>query len=165
MMNPEMMMQPQTDVDAEEDAPNVDPEEQEQYDRIVMNAMKVIHGQNSRDAILQSISTGNPAEAIGQLAGQLVAQINQSAMGAGAQLSEDAMYHAGIEIIEQLTELAISSGIVPEEQADQVHAIAIESGLQTYKMMESQGNSQGMSQGQPMQPQQEAPLQKGLLAV
>lgn len=95
---------------------NVSPEEQAMYDTIVINAKQLIWGPESSDAVLGKIqakmSSEAPATAIGAVGAEIGAQMAQAAEGAGVQLLDEVMFHAGNEVVGDLVQLAKHAGLV-----------------------------------------------------
>lgn len=115
----------------QDNAPNVSPEEQAQYDKFVINAMTVIFPEASPDAlgtgeadvqdpalgkpspqIIQSLqSTDNPVASLAQTTAQLIASLDSSAQRSGLRLEDNTLYEAGAAIIEILANVAQLYGI------------------------------------------------------
>lgn len=86
-------------------------EEQAMYELVVARAMKFAYGAG-KDQVLKTLSSGeNPADGIGRAASTIVRAIKQSADQAGKPISDDILFHAGIEIVEDLAEFGSKSGI------------------------------------------------------
>lgn len=114
----------------QDNAANVSPEEQAQYDKFVLNAVKVIFPEASPDAlgagevdvqdpalgkpspqIIQSLqSTDNPIASLAQTAVQLIASLDSSAQRSGLRLEDDALYEAGTSVLEILASVAQMQG-------------------------------------------------------
>lgn len=128
-----MPMMPESQPDQQQDG-NVSPQEQEQYDKVVTSAMKMIHGMEMRDQVIQMLqSGGDPGKVIGELAAQMLLQIKSTAAGAGEMLSPDVVFNAGAEIIEELTDLALNMRLIQEGDVDRVHEVALKAGIDFYK--------------------------------
>lgn len=95
---------------ADEDSPNVAPEEQAQYDRFMNNAFKAVYSKGSLPKVLErlqrSAKAGDPKEGVAAVASMVVMRIEDSARKGGVQLSDDVVFHAGREIVEDLADLA-----------------------------------------------------------
>ena len=113
----------------EDGSVNATEEEQTQYDLIVARAIKMIHGKGM-DNILKTLgSAETPAQGIGQVTAQIVTTLKQSAKEGGMQISDDVLQNAGMEIIEELSELAENKGVYqydsPEEEESEMADAAL----------------------------------------
>lgn len=100
---------------------NVSPEEQQQYDQFVGNALRMISSPKTRGAILKSLAgDGKPEEGLATTAAMIVRQVQDSARKNGAEISADVMLHGGVEIVEALAETQANAGIadLSEEQVE-----------------------------------------------
>ena len=98
---------------AGEEIPTED--EQLDYDLLVIRAQKMMYGPG-RENILKLISSGEtPAQGLGKAAATLVKSLVQSGKQAGREISGEVAINAGAEIVEDLSELAVSSGVVEYE--------------------------------------------------
>lgn len=105
--------------------PNQDPleeeavgeEEQSQYDQFVVHALKFIHGPESRDAIIDHMNQPDLSvpEAVGRTAAFIAMRVSESAKAQGAELSPDAVFHAGTEIVQELMEVGARAKVLPIE--------------------------------------------------
>lgn len=100
----------------EEGAPETSPaspEEQEQYNAFVENMLKVIYGDKKRlNTILSALkASDDPVQDLAATVATLVKRVEDSAEGAKMQLAEGVAFHAGVEILEDLAELAEKAGI------------------------------------------------------
>jgi hypothetical protein len=108
----------------EDGSVNATEEEQLQYDMIVSRAIKMIHGKG-QDNILKTLgSSETPSQGIGQVTAQLITALSQSAKEGGMKISDDVLQNAGMEIIEELSELAENKGVYqydsPEEEKQEL---------------------------------------------
>lgn len=102
------MMQQETDGKPQ---PNVSPEEQSVYTAIVINAMKVIYGDQSQQIVDVLKKAGSPAEGVAQAANSLGDKIYKSAKKQGKEIPDDIMMAAAEEIVQMLFELGEKGGI------------------------------------------------------
>ena len=92
--------------------PNVSADEQAQYDEFVDNAFSAIFDDQSMPQILQSLEGGGkPIDGLAQTTVNVVTRVEDSAEQAGKEISEDVVFNAGIEILENLADLAEKAGI------------------------------------------------------
>jgi hypothetical protein len=89
----------------------VSPEEQAQYDKFVDNAFKLIYSDEGLPKVLERIKASpSPVEAIANITASTVMRLQDSAEKAGAPLSPDVLYNGGIEILEDLADMAEEAG-------------------------------------------------------
>ncbi len=99
-------------------------DEQMNYDLLAVRARKMMYG-NSKDKILQLLGTGKqPAQSLGQTAAMIVRSLMTSAKQSGREIGGDVAINAGMEIIEDLNDLAKAKGVFkydsPEEEKQQL---------------------------------------------
>lgn len=114
---------------ADEEQPNVSPEDQAQYDQFVQNGMELMYGEQVMPALLKSIeSTEDPAEGLGNAVATLVMRLDDSASKAGQEISGDVKLHAAKELLEQMAELAEEAGIheYTEEEMESAFYFALD---------------------------------------
>jgi len=94
---------------------NVSPEEQDQYDQFVGNALNLIAAEGNEKAgesVVSMLSAGSdPVEALATAAVYVVDAVEKSASKSGMKITGETMLHGGQEITEHLAELAESKGI------------------------------------------------------
>lgn len=97
----------------ESDFVQASPEEQAQYDQIVSNALTIMAPQGSvNPAVVERLrATGDPVEDAANAAVVIMSQVVRSARENGVELSPDAIFHAGKEVVEHVVELAEAAGI------------------------------------------------------
>lgn len=106
------------------------PEEQGQYDEFVNNGLKLIFSEENFDAVVERLKAGDdPVDAVAQSAAQIVARLMDSAEQAGAPIPGDVAMHGGVEIVENLADLA-GKVTGQEFSADQLEAA-------TYRAMDA----------------------------
>ncbi len=109
---------PEDEPETNEDG-TVEPSEDEQldYDMIVTRALKQIHG-SGMDNILKTLgSAERPSQGMGQVTARLIETLKQSAKEGGREIADNTLQHAGVEIIQELSELAVAKGVF--EYADE----------------------------------------------
>ena len=105
----------------EDETPNVSPEEQQQYDAFVQNAMEIMYTQEGKPEpqVLQRLSTGNkPIDTLAQTTVWLVMMVEQDAKRNGQPIDDDVIFHAAKEVMEQLVELTEAAGIHTFKEAE-----------------------------------------------
>jgi len=105
----------------EDETPNVSPEEQQQYDAFVNNAMEMIYTDAGKveDQILGRLSTGNkPIDTLAQTTVWVVTLVEQDAKRNNMPIDDDVIFHAGREIMEQLIEVAEAAEIHEFKEAE-----------------------------------------------
>lgn len=107
--------------EGEEEQPNVTPEEQQEYDTFVQNAMELIYSEEGKvnDEVAARLSTGNkPVDTLAQTTVWLVMMVEQDAERNGMHISDEVMMHGGREIMEQLIEVAEALGLHEFKEAE-----------------------------------------------
>lgn len=95
-----------------EEESNVSPEEQEVYDQVVGNALKLISDPKTRSGILDTLKgDGNPREGLAMAAATVAKRVMDSASQNGVKVPGDVMLPAGQEIVEALAEVQANAGI------------------------------------------------------
>jgi len=116
---------------------NVSPEEQGQYDQFVKNAYALIYDPKmlpegkpgSEHAIVKRIAAGgNPVEGLANATVMIVARLSESAKENGTQISPDVLFHGGMEIMEDLANLAMVTGVhtFSEKELEQASYVAMD---------------------------------------
>lgn len=105
---------------AEDETPNVEPEEQEQYDTFVKNGMEILYTDDDKvhPNVLERLARGKPREAMAQTTVWLVTMLETNAEAGGVQIEDDVVFHAGRELMEQLIDIAEAAGIHTFKEAD-----------------------------------------------
>lgn len=94
-----------------DEQPNVSPEEQRIYDEFVNNAYSVIYDDKSLPQIIESLKgDGNPVDGLANTAVAVIVRV-QDAVEAGQEIPSDVVFNAGIEILEDLADLASKAGV------------------------------------------------------
>lgn len=107
--------------DTQTEEPNVTPEEQAQYDKVVKNGMELIYDPNGQvtPEVMKRLSTGNkPIESLSQTAVWLVMMVEQDANRNNFPIEDDVLLHAGKELFEQLADVAEALGIHKFKEAE-----------------------------------------------
>lgn len=124
--------------------PNVTPEEQAQYERVVDNALSLIYDKKVFPTVLEQIrSAPDPATGIAAVTAQIGLRIEQSAQQSGEQLADGVLLHAGAEIVADLAETAeqAGAGTFSEEEVERIYFLAVD--LFRSMKQESGGIDQG----------------------
>jgi len=86
-------------------------DEQLEYDMILARAEKYIFGKG-KEQVLKLLGSGEtPAQSIGQAAAMVIRLIGQAAKGSGKELRPAAMQEAGMDLVEDLSELGKVAGV------------------------------------------------------
>jgi hypothetical protein len=100
------------------DESNVAPEEQEQYDKFVANALMFIHGEQS-DQLIEQLGQGEPDQALANVVVGVIIMLQESAVKAGKPLGKAVLFNGGEEIINELINTGITAGVIqPEDDED-----------------------------------------------
>ena len=89
-------------------------EENEQAQLIMENIEEFVLDQEVQQALMEKMSQGEPSDAIGSIAGQLVHMQVVVAEGSGLTISRDILIAVAAEVINLLIEVAMQAGIVQE---------------------------------------------------
>lgn len=120
----------------DDDAPNVTPEEQAEYDQVMENALTLMYTpEGVRPEIVQALSVeqeeGEAGQqvnsailALAQSAVTIVARLDDSAREAGKPISDEVLYHAGFDVVQELAEIAEASKIHDYSEEDITGAFA-----------------------------------------
>ena len=116
---------------------NVSPEEQAEYDEFVGHAMDLMYKDGEEGAavmpeILEALNVGppqgaeegaNPAiMALAQTAVTIITKLDDSAREQGRVISDDVLMHGGVEIIEQLGDIAEAANFYDYSEEDMIGA-------------------------------------------
>ena len=126
--------QPKKPVDSggKDEAANVTPEEQQQYDQFVTNGMQMLDDEKALPQILESIrGDGNPVEGLANALVALVMRLEDSAEEQGQKISGDVMLHGGTELLEQMVEIAEKAGVHEFDEKEMESALYL--ALDTYR--------------------------------
>ncbi len=120
---------------APQEQPNVSAEEQTEYNQVVNNAYNLLY--ENMPALLKSIAGGgDPVTGIAQAVANVMSRLVNSAAQAGKKFSGGVILHAGIEVLEDLADLAKDAGIddLTDEELESATYLAAEMyrGLQQF---------------------------------
>lgn len=87
------------------------PEEQAVYERFVARGINLIYDERMLERVIDMLSTGDPKQALGATAASIATRVFDMAQQAGQELSGDVVLHGGVEIFEDLANLASVAGI------------------------------------------------------
>ena len=107
------------DMESEEDL-RATPEEQQDYELLVVRSRKMMFGKG-KDKILSLLgSSESPSKGIGKAGSMLIKSLMQSGEQQGRKMSADAAVNAGTEVARDLNDLGKASGVFqydsPEEE-------------------------------------------------
>lgn len=117
------------------------PEEQRLYDLTVTNGLKLMGAPKSIPAILRLLEgEGDPVEGLAQAASSVVMRLVTSLAQAGKRITPDVTYHAGVELFEELADMATRAGIHDfREDADGLQTALLKSISMTGQSMRAHG--------------------------
>jgi hypothetical protein len=113
-----------------ENATEPTPEEQDQYDTIVLRGMEIIHAEGTGDAIIESLKRPNMevGQAIAETAAKLYQFIQRASKSQNIEYSPESMRNAFVlELIPALMDLGASQGlweIKSEKDWEKLHQVA-----------------------------------------
>jgi hypothetical protein len=104
-----------------EPKPNVSPEEQKQYDNVVVAALSFLYSNGATKMVVQKLRDeskppGTIQKAIGHTCAMVLLSVKGSIEKAGGQVSKDVIFSAGQEVIAELMTIAASAGLVKDAQ-------------------------------------------------
>jgi len=103
------------DPQTEDEKLQASPEEQQDYEMLVIRGRKIIFGEG-KDKILEMMgSSEEPAKGLGQAASMIVKSLTSAAKEQGREIGADAAINAGTVIVSELNELAVANGIFKYE--------------------------------------------------
>lgn len=125
-------------VQPEGEQPNVTPEEQKLYDLVMTQAQAIVYNEHGVQAVVDKLKAmpDNPAKAIGHTAAMLLRSVKGGLARAKIDVPDDVLFHAGTELVADLTELATAAKVITQDQAPHVGQEAIFEGLKTYGEVE-----------------------------
>jgi hypothetical protein len=141
-MQPQQGMEQQAGMMPEsgEEAGNVAPEEQAQYDVFVKNGMRLMYEKATVNQILQNVEENeNKVEGLANALVVVVSRLEDSAGESGQEISGDVKLHGGQELLEQMVELVEQAGIhdyTPEEM-ESAMLLAVEN----YRMLKQENGT------------------------
>ena len=114
------------------------PEQDQQAQMMLSNIEEFLMDEKVQGAIVEKLSQGEPSDAIGNIAGQLVHM--QVAVGddAGANISRDILIAVAAEVINMLIEMAMTAGIVQiqgDQQLEQLQGNALIAAVDAYMQL------------------------------
>lgn len=90
---------------------NVSPEEQQEYELFVDNAIKLMSEPRVAGALRQNLQAEDPVDGLASAAVMVVKRLKDSAKKAGREVNPDVLMHGGAEILEILASTAAKAGI------------------------------------------------------
>ena len=113
-------------------------EENEQAQLIMENIEEFVLDQEVQQALMEKMSQGEPSDAIGSIAGQLVHMQVVVAEGSGLTISRDILIAVAAEVINLLIEVAMQAGIVQaqdEKQLEKLQGDALIAAVDAYMQL------------------------------
>ena len=113
-------------------------EENQQAQLIMENIEEFVLDQKVQQALVQKMSQGEPSDAIGAIAGQLVHMQVVVAEGSGLTISRDILIAVAAEVINLLIEIAMQAGIVQaqdEKQLEKLQGDALIAAVDAYMQL------------------------------
>lgn len=128
-----------------EEQPNVTPDEQRVYDQFVDNAFSAIYDDKSLPQVIESLAgDGNPVDGLANTAVSIVVRVQDSAEQAGQAIPPDVVFNAGVEILENLADLAGKAG-VHEFTAQEIEGATFQA-MDIYREMKGRDGGAGRPQ-------------------
>ena len=188
MPNPSQQQQPQQAQQAPaqgQQAQQGDDQKRAMFEQLAGPKLEYIWGQGLED-VKQVLGAGGdaPEHAIGDLVGKMLASSAMQARDNGSMVPPDVMTATAMELINNVTDIAVKMGVVPEEQANDIGESSFIVSIATFGQMAAQSalgpqekqqyasiidemekiaemkGGQGQPQQQPEQPQQQQQQQQ-----
>ena len=110
-------------------------EENEQAQKVMSNIEDFVLDPEVQEALIQKMSQGEPADALGSIAGQLIHMQVVVARGAEVDISRDILLAVAAEVINLLIEVGMEAGIVQmqdEKQLEKLQGDALIAAVDAY---------------------------------
>ena len=122
-------------------------EEKQQAQIIMQNIEQYFDDEKAYQNIVEKISQGgdDPAPMIGAVVGQLLHFQMVSARGAGVEISRDILIPIAAEVVNAITEIAVTEGLITiqdESQLEQIQGDAMISAVDAYMTLGDNGVNQ-----------------------
>jgi hypothetical protein len=118
-----------------DDEPNVTPEDQKQYDAIVLMGMDMIWKKDGSKNIAQMLRGAKAPEVpyrLGAIGSNLMRSIKMSFDKNGSELDPDTFLSAGQEIMANLVEFAMQARLFPPSKKEDVYRLAVIEGTRRF---------------------------------
>lgn len=102
-----------------------DPKKQAQFDVFMLQARKSLYNDAGIEALMAKMEQGDPARAIAHTAAMLTQSVKGGIEEKGKSVAPDILAAAYKRILNDLVELSVASGKVPEDKAPEVAKSAI----------------------------------------
>lgn len=91
------------------------PEEETQYQQAETKMMRMIHGRETRDRVIDILNDRDVPvqQAVGRAASQIIGAIHDQARAAKVELSNDLLMNLGLETVKELLDVGIAGGFFP----------------------------------------------------
>ncbi|MGZ5581795.1 MAG: hypothetical protein ACXWG8_00325 [Usitatibacter sp.] len=153
---------PETD-DGGDEQSNVTPEEQQQYDTVVVAALSFLYADGATKMVVQKLKDesqgpGGLAKAIGHTCAMILISVKRALAQKGKQVPPDVMFGAGKEVIAEIITIAEKAGLAKQGDEQLLKTSAFEA-VKAYGDAELQSGELGPQQRQ--EAQQEMAQLKG----
>jgi hypothetical protein len=114
---------PSPQAPAEDAAPNVTAEEQEEYELVIDNAQKLLY--SDPEVLMENVSQGDIVEGLANTVANVFSQISDSAKQNGVKFADGVILAASGEIMEDLADFITEAGIddpTPEQMESAMYA-------------------------------------------
>lgn len=122
-------------------------DKQKEYDLFMVNVREMLYSESGIQAAMRQISSAEqgPVRGIAYTAAMAIKSIKGGFEQKGKKVPAEVLKTAFMELIADLVELAIASGVVTEDQKKQVASQALKDGADIYKQsMQIPQGSQGI---------------------
>lgn len=124
---------------AQQGEPQGDDQKRAMFEQLAGPKLEYIWGQGLED-VKQVLSAGAdaPEQAIGDLVGKMLASSAMQARDNGSMVPPDVMTATAMELINNVTDIAVKMGVVPEEQANDIGESSFIVSIATFGQMAAQ---------------------------
>ncbi|AUR96760.1 hypothetical protein NVP1232O_26 [Vibrio phage 1.232.O._10N.261.51.E11] len=181
MPNPQAQQQQQQQQPQDQQQAQGDDQKRSMFEQLAGPSLEYIWGDGLED-VKQVLQSGQdaPEQAIGDMVGKMMASSAMQARDNSSVVPPDVMTATGMELINNVTDIAVKMGVVPEGQANEIGESAFIVAIATFGQMAAQ-NALGPQekqqyanivtemekiaemkggQGEPQQPQEQQPQQQ-----
>lgn len=99
----------------DEEKNKASPDEQQDYEMLIIRGRKIIFGENKESLLEMMGSSEAPAKGLGQAASMIIKSLTSAAKEQGRDIGPDAAINAGTIIVTELNELAVANGVFKYE--------------------------------------------------
>ena len=103
--------------------------------KFVAKGMKIIHGPDTRDALVNKLKTKNPVQAVSEVVIDVTKRLDASARQEGKEIADKAKLEGAVEIFGQVIEVGETAGVL--EMDEKQKQLSLSLAIQNYIDAES----------------------------